>query len=56
MAAARPPLTQKQLEAEDALIDRAWGRRMCPVHPQQEMIPLLPGLDTCPCCEGTPQG
>lgn len=52
--AARPRnriLTRKDLDEDEYLIDKGWGRRYCPVHRTQQMIPLLPGLDTCPACQ-----
>ena len=45
----RPP-TPRQLAEEELLIDQVRGRRHCRVHPQQQMIPLLAGVDICPVC------
>ena len=44
------PLAPRQLAEEEQRLDRIRGRRHCRVHPQQEMIPLLAGVDVCPVC------
>ncbi|MER7936842.1 MULTISPECIES: hypothetical protein [unclassified Streptomyces] len=52
----RPP-TREQLAEGESAIDRVRGRRYCRIHPQQQMIPLLAGVDVCPACRGAePQG
>lgn len=51
MAASRnQPMTSRDLAEEAHLIDQGRGRRYCPVHPHQQKIPLLPGMDACPAC------
>lgn len=49
----RPP-TQKELDKDDWGTDHARGRRYCPEHPSQQMIPMLagPDLDMCPLPHG----
>lgn len=42
--------TRKELAEEEYRIDQGRGRRNCPVHRSQQMMPLLPGLDVCPVC------
>lgn len=44
------PLTRRDLDEEEHLVDHVRGRRYCQVHPHQQMIPLLPGVDVCPAC------
>ncbi|GCB49492.1 hypothetical protein SNL152K_6831 [Streptomyces sp. NL15-2K] len=44
------PLTPRQLAEEERLIDQVRGRRYCRVHRDQQMIPLLAGVDVCPVC------
>ncbi|MFD5491662.1 hypothetical protein ACFWH4_01640 [Streptomyces sp. NPDC127091] len=48
------PMTPTQLAADDRQTDQVRGRRHCRVHREQQMIPLLPGMDVCPAC--TPDG
>ena len=51
----RPP-TPRQLAEDEYRTDQVRGRRYCRVHPQQQMIPLLAGVDICPvCAEGESQ-
>lgn len=51
MAASRPRvLTPRMLAEDEHRIDQVRGRRYCRVHRDQQMIPLLPGLDVCPAC------
>ncbi|MFI8535315.1 hypothetical protein ACIGMX_34360 [Streptomyces aquilus] len=42
--------TRKELAEEEYRIDQVRGRRRCPVHRSQQMIPLLAGVDVCPAC------
>ncbi|WP_128803742.1 MULTISPECIES: hypothetical protein [unclassified Streptomyces] len=53
MAASNRPrvLGPRALAEDEHRIDQARGRRYCPVHRDQQMIPLLPGLDACPACQ-----
>lgn len=44
------PLTRRDLAEEEYRLDQVRGRRYCRVHPQQQMIPLLRGVDVCPAC------
>ena len=44
------PMTPRELAEEEYRIDQVRGRRYCRVHPHQQMIPLLPGVDACPAC------
>ncbi|MBY8342038.1 hypothetical protein LXH13_06025 [Streptomyces spinosirectus] len=46
-----PVPTRKQLEEDEHRVDQARGRRYCRVHREQQMIPLLPGVDVCPSCQ-----
>jgi hypothetical protein len=46
------PQTPRQLAADELHIDQARGRRYCRVHRQQQMLPLLAGVDVCPVCSG----
>lgn len=52
MAVSNRPrvLTRKGLAEDEHRIDQIRGRRYCPTHRDQQMIPLLPGLDMCPAC------
>jgi hypothetical protein len=45
----RPPTT-RDIAEDDWQTDNARGRRYCPVHRSQQMIPMLarPDLDMCP--------
>jgi hypothetical protein len=43
----RPP-TPREMAHDDLITDRGRGRRYCPAHPSQEMVPLLAGVDVCP--------
>jgi hypothetical protein len=43
-------LTFKALAEDECRVDQIRGRRYCPVHRRQQMIPLLPGMDVCPAC------
>lgn len=43
-------LTPRQLADDERRIDHVRGRRYCRVHPTQQMIPLLAGVDVCPAC------
>lgn len=45
---SRPPMSSRELALDEAMIDLSRGRRHCPVHRNQEMLPLLPGKDYCP--------
>lgn len=50
------PMSRKELAEDEWRIDHARGRRYCRVHPQQQMISLLPRVDVCPICpEGESQ-
>lgn len=49
------PSTPRQLADDEQRMDRARGRRHCRVHPQQQMMPLLAGVDVCPVCPGESQ-
>lgn len=49
------PLTQKHLDEEEHRIDNSRGRRYCPRHPAQQMIPILVNIDTCPICSTAPE-
>jgi hypothetical protein len=53
MAASNRPrvLGPRGLAEDEHRIDQARGRRYCPVHRDQQMIPLLPGVDVCPSCQ-----
>lgn len=42
--------TPRDLAEEEYLLDWAGGRRYCPVHRTQQMIPLWRGKDVCPVC------
>ncbi|GEC05923.1 hypothetical protein SSP24_35780 [Streptomyces spinoverrucosus] len=44
------PLTTRQLADEERQIDQVRGRRHCRVHRDQQMMPLLAGVDICPVC------
>lgn len=58
MAAGTPHRipTRKDLAEDEYRVDQSRGRRYCPVHGSQQMIPLLPGKDFCPVClEGEQQ-
>ena len=46
------PPTPKQLAQDEWNIDNAGGRRYCPVHRDQQMISLVPGVDRCPLPHG----
>jgi hypothetical protein len=48
------PMTPRQLAEDEQRIDQVRGRRYCRVHRNQQMIPLLPGVDVCPAC--APEG
>lgn len=50
------PMTPRELAEDDALIDKVRGRRYCSVHRDQEMIPMLPGMDVCPVSHGEEEG
>lgn len=52
MAASNRPrvLTRKGLAEDEYRIDQVRGRRYCRTHRDQQMIPLLPGVDVCPAC------
>lgn len=55
MAASRyRPPTPRDLAEDDWLTDHARGRRHCPAHPSQQMIPMLagPDVDMCPLAHG----
>ncbi|MCZ4605009.1 hypothetical protein O3S80_14915 [Streptomyces sp. Lzd4kr] len=55
MAATRRkygPPTPKQLAEDEWNVDHARGRRYCPVHRDQQMISLVPGVDRCPLQHG----
>lgn len=52
MAAGYRTPTPRDLAQDELLIDRAGGRRYCPVHRDQEMIALVPGVDRCPLPHG----
>lgn len=47
----KPP-TPKDLAEEEWRLNTARGRRYCPVHPDQQMMPLLLGMDMCPLPHG----
>jgi hypothetical protein len=49
-------MTPRELAEDDALIDKVRGRRYCSVHRDQEMIPMLPGMDVCPVSHGEEEG
>jgi hypothetical protein len=42
--------TSRDLAEDEYRTDQIRGRRYCPVHRSQQMMPLLPGLDVCPVC------
>jgi hypothetical protein len=44
------PLSPRQLAEDERNIDQVRGRRRCRVHREQQMIPMLPGMDICPLC------
>ncbi len=44
------PMTPRQLAEDERQIDQVRGRRYCRVHRDQQMIPLLAGVDVCPAC------
>ncbi|MFE7277932.1 hypothetical protein [Streptomyces sp. NPDC057623] len=55
MAASRyRPPTARDIAEDDWHTDNARGRRHCPVHPSQQMIPMLagPDVDMCPLPHG----
>ncbi|RSN13726.1 hypothetical protein DMH25_08005 [Streptomyces sp. WAC 01325] len=43
----KPP-TKKALAEEEWRLDHVRGRRYCPVHRDQAMMPVLFGMDVCP--------
>ncbi len=47
----RPP-TPRLLAEEEWKLDHSRGRRYCPVHRTQQMMPLLAGVDVCPLPHG----
>jgi hypothetical protein len=47
----RPP-TPRELAEDEWKIDHARGRKHCPVHRTQQMMPLAAGLDVCPLPHG----
>lgn len=49
-------LTRKDLDEDEHRVDQVRGRRYCRTHRDQQMIPLLPGLDMCPACHPAARG
>jgi hypothetical protein len=47
----RPP-TPREVAEDEWNVDHARGRRYCPVHPTQQMMPVLFGRDVCPLAHG----
>ncbi|MEU2780510.1 hypothetical protein [Streptomyces sp. NPDC007110] len=52
MAAGYRTPTPRDLAEDEWLTDHAGGRRHCPVHRNQQMIALVPGVDRCPLPHG----
>lgn len=54
MAARYRIPTARDIAEDDWRTDHARGRRYCPVHPSQQMIPMLarPDVDMCPLSHG----
>jgi hypothetical protein len=49
---SRTPMSPRELALDEALLDMSRGRVNCPVHRDQQMMPLLPGKDFCPLPHG----
>jgi hypothetical protein len=52
MAAGYRPPTPREIAEDEWITDRGRGRKRCPQHPTQQMIPMAAGLDMCPLPHG----